>query len=115
MRSEGGAGSLTITGDNVDDSFRKSRFLDQLREFHCPDRSLFGGFENNCVARCECWREFPRRHQQWKVPGNDLTTNANRLAQGVVEHLAGHGNRFPFDLRGPTCEVLEVLDDLREI
>src|SRR5689334_6666772 len=115
MRSECGAGSFTITGNDVDDTFRESRFLDQLREFHRADRSLLGRFENDCVTCRECWGEFPCGHQEWEVPGNDLATDANRLAQGVVEHLAGHGNGFAFDLRGPTCEVLEVLDYLRQI
>src|ERR1043165_668596 len=115
MRSEGGARSLTITGNDVDDTFRESRFLDQLPEFHRADRCLLGRFENNRVSCSERRCEFPCCHQERKVPGNDLATNANRLAQRVVEHLAGHWNRLAFDLRGPTREVLEILDYLRQI
>src|SRR5215213_9073081 len=115
MRSEGGARSLTITGNDVDDAFGESCFLDQLRKFHRANGSLLGGLENDSVTGSERRRELPGRHQEGKVPGNDLAANTDRLTQGVVEHLAGHGNRFTFDLRGPAGEVLKVLDHLRQI
>ncbi len=115
MCSERGAGSFTITGNDIDDTFRKSCFLNQLREFHRADRRLLSGFEHHRVSGRQRRREFPRGHQQRKIPGNDLTANTDRFAQRVVEHLAGNRNRFAFDLRGPAGEVFKVLNHLRKI
>ena len=115
MRGECGAGSFAVTGNDVHHAFGKTSFLDQLREFHRANRCLLGGFENDGVAGRQRGREFPRGHQQREIPGNDLTANADRLAQRVIEHAAGNRNRFAFDLGGPTGEVLKVLHHLRQI
>ena len=44
-----------------------------------------------------------------------MSAHADRLAQRVVEHPAGNGDRLAFDLRGPTGKVFKVLNHLWQI
>ena len=50
-----------------------------------------------------------------KFQGMIWPQTPTRLAQRVVEHLAGDGDGLALDLGGPAGEVLEVLDDLRQV
>jgi hypothetical protein len=93
----------------------KPGFLNQLAQFHRADGRLLGGLEDDGVAGGERGRELPGGHQQREVPGDDLAADADGLAQGVVEHLAGDGDGLALNLRRPAREVLKVLDDLRQI
>src|SRR6218665_1631670 len=42
-------------------------------------RCLFGRLEDARIAGRQCRPEFPCQHEQWIVPWNDLSTNADRL------------------------------------
>src|ERR1044072_9529309 len=113
MSSECRAGSLTIAGNDIDDAFRESCFLNQLRKLHRADGRLLSRFENDRMTCRPCRCESPRRNAEGEIPWNYLTADTDRLAQGVVEHLAGNGDRLTFDLRGPTCRGFKVFHPFR--
>ena len=67
---------------------------DQLEKFDGGERSGFGGFEDATVSGGQTGGEFPGRHEQRVIPGNDLATNADGLAHDHrgdirVGHLKG--------------------------
>src|ERR1700730_13461936 len=69
--------------DDVDHSIRQSRFLQNLREMHRGDAGGFRGLEDAGVSAREGRRKFPRRHQERKIPWNDLTGDTER-ARGAA-------------------------------
>ena len=93
----------------------KPASCDQFSQLHSVDRSLFRRLQDNCVPGCERGRQFPRRHQERKVPGNNLPANSYWFTESVIKHLSGNGNGLTFDFSGPAGEVLEVFRDLGKI
>ena len=63
-------------GDDIDHAVRQLRFLKNFRQMHRGDAGRLGRFEHAGISRRERGREFPRRHQQRKIPGNDLPGHA---------------------------------------
>ena len=63
-------------GHDVDHAFGQFSFLKNFREMHRGDRRRLGRFQDTGISAGEGRREFPCRHQQRKIPGNDLTCDA---------------------------------------
>src|SRR5947207_5167045 len=72
--------SLPRAGDDVDDSIRQFRLLKNLREMDRGDAGGFGGLEDAGITSREGLRQFPGRHEQRKIPGNDLSGDAKWLS-----------------------------------
>ena len=68
----------TRPGDDVHHARWQFRFLNDLREQQRSQRRRFRRFENDGVAGGKRRRDLPRRHQQRKVPRNDLAGHAKR-------------------------------------
>jgi hypothetical protein len=116
MRGERGAGSFAVTGNDVDDAVGEALLPESTcRAPSRRDGRLLGGFQHDGVAGGERGREFPRGHQQRKVPGNDLAANADRLAQRVVEHLAGNGESSRLRSSWPNRRSIRSFRDLRQV
>src|SRR5262249_59731166 len=80
-------------------------FMADLSERKRSEWSKFSGLENNRVARRQRRRDLPRQHQQWKVPGNDLTDHtASRVIRKVLRQQLC-----------PACMIVKVSCDQRDI
>ena len=77
---------------------------------------LLGRLQDDRAADCESRTQLPGGHQQGEVPGNDLSDDADSLAERVGEVLcAGRiGNRerdrVALDLGRPSGHVAEQID-----
>ena len=88
MLNECGPG-LACAGDDVDHSRRQLGFLENSGQLQCGNAGGLGGLENDGVAASKGGSDFPRRHQQWEIPGNDLARDAERFGfaarKGIVQ------------------------------
>ena len=66
-------------GDDVHHAFRQFRFLKNLRQPHRGDAGGLRRLQHHGVPARQRRRDFPRRHQQRKIPRNDLPGDAQRL------------------------------------
>ena len=70
------ASGFAGAGNDVDHALGQFRFLKNFGEMHRRDRRRLGRFEDAGVSAREGRREFPCRHQQREIPGNDLAGHA---------------------------------------
>ena len=103
--------------DDVDDASGESCFHNQLAKPQGGKWRLLRWFEDRGTADCKCRSELPCGHQQWEVPGNDLSDHANGFAQGVSEVLTGegHGDGIAFNLRCPPCHIAKHINGKRDV
>src|SRR5947207_1357681 len=99
--------SLPRAGDDVDDSIRQFRLLKNLGEMHRGDAGGFGGLQDAGVTSRERRRQFPRRHEQRKIPGNDLSSDA--------KWLSGPSWKCVIELVRPARVIKEMRRDERQI
>ena len=69
---------------------RQPGILKNFSQLEARDRRGLGWLEHNRVTHRECGREFPRQHQQGKIPRNHLPNDAewdNARARGHVLQL----------------------------
>src|SRR5581483_6923353 len=109
MLGDGAAGAGAEAGDYLDDALGQSGLEDELAEAERGERSLFGGFEDYNVAAGQGGRDLPRGHQKREVPRDDLSADADRLAQREVEHPGVGRIGITVDLGGPSGVVAEGL------
>src|SRR5512141_1255130 len=83
MRGECGSGSLSESGDDVDDPVRETGFDDEFAEQQSGEGRLFRRLEDDSVASSERGTKLPRGHEEREVPGNDLSHYADWLAHCV--------------------------------
>jgi hypothetical protein len=77
---------------------------------------LLRRFENGGVATGQRGCQLPGRHLQGEVPGDDLAHDAERLAQGIGEHVGDRNrNGIALQLGGPAREIAEVIGGQRHI
>src|SRR5579859_3534242 len=89
---------------------------EQFAQAQSRQWSLFGRFEDHRVATSQGRGKLPGGHLNRKVPGNDLTYHAHRLAQSIGEHVGyGNWNGFTLQLCRPSCEITEVISRQRYI
>ena len=88
MGGQRGAGRLAVTSHDVDDAIGKPASMNQFAEPQGGQWRLLGRLENDGAAGGQRGTEFPRGHQQREIPRNDLTDDADGLAQGVGKELA---------------------------
>src|SRR5690348_8452056 len=116
MGSQGRTGGFAKTSHNIDHAIGNARLLDQLPQAEGRERCLFGWLEDYGATRGQGWTELPRRHEQGKVPGNNLAHDTNRLALGIGEELCawgvGHrdGKSASVDFGGPASHIPEQID-----
>ena len=117
MCRQRGAGGLAVAGQDIDDAGGEAGLQYQLGEAQRAERRLFGRFQHDRAARRQRGRQFPRRHEQREVPGNDLTDDADRLPQGVGQKLAWERERDgrAGNLGGPAAHIAEHVDGERHV
>ena len=105
---------LTVAVEDIHHSWRQ-QVGDHLHQYQNGNRRLLRRFQNDTIARSQCRCQFPSRHQQWKIPRNNLPDHAQRfvkvVADGVAIDVAGAA------LLGPqaTGKITEVIHQQRDI
>ena len=97
--------SRSVAGNDVDHTRGKADFVAQLREGEGGERRKFRGLQNHRVAGGESGRDFPRQHEQRKIPGNDLADDAAGFITG----------KFAGEKLGPAGVMVEVAGNERNI
>ena len=98
---------LARAGDDVHHAFGQFRFLKNLRQPHRREAGGLGGLEHDGVAARERRRDFPRGHQQRKIPRNDLPRDAERLRRFAGKRV--------FQLVRPARVIKEMRGHERQI
>ena len=84
------AASFAESGNDVHHSRRKPDIRKPVRHFQRGERSLLGRLQNASTTRSQRRRQFPCRHQQRIVPGNNLSGNTDRLFQRKTDRIIGN-------------------------
>ena len=58
----------------------------------------------------QSWSQLPRLHEEWKIPGDDLTANADGFMPCVAEEVASGRDNFSVILVGPSGVVTVTVD-----
>src|SRR5207247_10850340 len=58
---------------------------------------------------------FPRLHEQWKIPGDDLADDADRLVARIAEIISLHRDGLAVNLVRPASVVAVALDGQRQV
>ena len=112
---------LAVAREDVDDAGRKAGFDDEVAEPQRRERRLLGRLQDARAARGERGPELPRRHDERKIPRDDLRDDADGLAARVgvdaraLQAADGDVDRRAFDLRGPAGHVAEVVARARHV
>ena len=87
VRGNGVAGVSAVTIEDVDDAGGKAGFFDELGEVENAEGRLLGGFHHDGIPACEGGTQFPRCHDQWIIPRDNLPAHpdgfSNRVRQFV--------------------------------
>ena len=108
-------GSRPKARHNVDHAIGNARLLGQPRQPQARQRRLLGRFHHHGAAGGKRRPPLPSRHQNRKVPRNNLPRHAHGLAAGVGEKVAAHGDRLAVNLVGPACVIAQRLQGQRNI
>ena len=113
MGGERGSGRFPEAGHDIQDAIRESGFTRQLSQQEGGEGGFLGGLQDDGTPRGQGRAQLPRRHEQGKIPGNNLSDHTDGFSQGIGVELGprrirdGNRNRVAFYLRGPTCHVPE--------
>ena len=77
MRSKRSASRLAVAGEDVKDAGGEAGFFDELGSVEGGERGLLSRLEDNGATGGKGGANLPGKHDDGKIPGNDLTTHAN--------------------------------------
>jgi hypothetical protein len=106
---------LAESSDDVHDSGRNARFLENLSQDQRGEWGPLGRLEHDRVAKGQCRSDLPGSHYQRKVPGDDLGAHSYRFTQGIGKEGFGNRDRLTEHLVRKPCIVLETIDRERNI
>lgn len=86
MRGDGGTSDLAETGEDVDDTRWEAGLLDESASNEGGERSLLSSLQDHDVASSNSRANLPRPHEQWEVPWDDLTANADLNQLALSQH-----------------------------
>ena len=121
MARERRACRFAETGDDIQHAFRHAGLHGEFAEEQRRERRLLGGLEDDGIAGGQRGSQFPRGHQQRKVPWDDLADHAQGLAHRIGEELRpgrvgdADGDGVSLDLRSPARHVVEHIRRQRNI
>lgn len=115
MARERFARDLPGAVEQVDHAGREPGLFDQGGQVQDAERGLLGGFEHDGVAACERGAEFPCRHRERVVPGDDLRADAEGLADCVGEFGRAGVDDLAVQLVGVTGVVAEGGRDFGDV
>lgn len=86
---DGSTRNLTETGDDVDDTWWETGFLDEAGSNICGQRSLLGSLDDNGVTSGNGRANLPSPHEKREVPWDDLTAHTNLTSFSYVVRKPG--------------------------
>ncbi len=98
---------VAMTRNDVDNARWQIACLNDFGQFDCGQRRGFSRFQNDRIAGCQRWSNFPGCHQQGKIPGDDWPGNTQRFGCAI-------GKR-EIQLVGPTGVIKKVRRRKRNI
>ena len=87
MGRQGSARCLSVARHDIHDAVGNAGFLNQFAEQKSGEGRLFRGLQHDGAAGRESRAKFPGRHQQRKIPGNDLSDDSDRFAERIGQKL----------------------------
>src|SRR6266699_2147286 len=105
MEHEGITDLRGFTRQDVDHARRQADLLYYLGKFERGQRCVARGLQHDGIAHCQRGRDFPGKHEQGEIPGDDLPDDAHGFVAG---EFRGH------ELR-PACVIVEVAGDERDV
>ena len=108
------AGLEPETVDDVQHAGRQ-QIGDEFGQDHDADRGLLGGFEHHAIAGGQSRGEFPDRHQDREVPGDDLADDAERLVEMIGDGGLVDFREAAFLGAGAGGEIAEMVDGERDV
>ena len=116
MRDQRLAHFIAESGDDVDDSRRKSRALEKFPERKRRNRGKFRRLPHDGIPCGQRRRELPRRQQERRIPRRDRGHHSERLFAREIEYA-----RFvdrddaAFDFVRKPAEIVEPLRNVFEL
>jgi hypothetical protein len=115
MTCESGASLATMAVEHIDHTTRKASLAHKLGEREDTQRGLLRRLKHDGIPRRQSWAELPRGHEEGIVPGDDLRTHAEGLAEGVGELVGAAGDGVAVELVGPAGVVAEGCRDFGNV
>ena len=121
MRGQRGAGRFAEAGDDIHHTIWNARLLHQLAKPQRAERSLLRRFEHDRATSGQRRPQLPSRHQERKIPRDNLPDHSDRLALGIGEELRARRirhtdrHRVSIDFGCPAGHVAEEIDRQRHI
>ena len=94
-------------GDDVQHAVRQARVLRDLAQPQQRQRCHFGGFQDDCVARRERGRNFPRGDHQREVPGHNRAHHAHRFVMHQSQRAGSSGRDLAVLFTGQLSVITE--------
>ncbi len=94
---------------------RRQQVLDQFDQHEDRRRRLLGRLEHDAIARGQCRRELPHRHQDREIPRNDLTDHAERLVEVIRDGVVIDLGERAFLRAHAAGEIAEMIDRERDV
>ena len=104
------SGCWAKSRDNVDHAIWNADFLCHLCHSQTGQRRLLSRFHHNGATGRECGAPFPSRHQDWKVPRDDLSGNPDGFALGIAKMVSANRNGFAMNFVSVTGVVSQTID-----
>lgn len=105
---DGGTGNTAKARDDVDNTGGETSLDDEVADVESAERGLLGGLHDNGVTGGQGRADLPGKHEQGKVPGDDLAADTNGLVAGIGEGLVVGVDDLTLDLVGPAAVVSEA-------
>ena len=100
--------------DHVDHAGRQ-QVLDQLQQHQDGDGGLFGRLQHHAVTGGQRRGQFPDRHQNREIPGDDLADHPQRFVEMVGDGVVVDLRQRAFLGADAAGEVAEVVDGQRHV
>ena len=115
MRDQRGTAGLAKAIHDIDDAGRQAHVFEPACKFKRRQRSLLRGLEHARAARRERRRQLPCGHQQRKIPGNDLSRNADGLAQREAQRIGRHGIHVAHNFVRQAAVIFKAGGHIRDV
>ncbi len=92
-----------------------SRVADEFRPNENARGRLLGRLDDDAIAGGDRRRELPCRHQNWKIPRDDLADDAERLMKMIGDRVVVDFRNAAFLRADGAGEIAEVVDGERNV
>lgn len=94
VSEQAGADFGTFAGQEVQDRFRNTGLIENVRAGHCGQCGALGGFGDNCIAGNQRRSDLAAKYRDRKIPGADAHKNA---PPGIMQLIDFSGRAWQID------------------